>query len=196
MKKLSGEGKTTPPSSPPRELLENLVLMRFFERGTTTRGQSPFELDAARSAYQKHVDLVAPQLPPPLLSLARGHLNLQEASVRLCTLDEKRDQLRLVLRLHAGDAEQTVELVYDGVDPEALDVAALASVASDARTELLYDEVDVLDNGAYAHRVLFGRRSESGGDRELELRFTRFQVRPPPSLLTPAEPASRFVHLR
>jgi hypothetical protein len=163
--------------------------MRFFPPETSFAKANPLEYDAARAAYQRHVDLVAPKLPPSLLSLARGSLNLQEASVRRCTFEEAKDQVRLLLTLHAGAAEQVVELVYEGVDPEALDVETLTAFATEPQSEVLYDEVDVLDNGAYAHRILFS----PGPGRELELRFSRFAVRPAPWPLPKLPPAERFV---
>jgi len=59
--------------------------------------------------------------------------------------------------LVAGDNQSgyyTVDLKYEGVALDRLDLQSLRSVAGDAKSQLLYDEIDV-EAGYFVHRFLF-----------------------------------------
>jgi hypothetical protein len=65
-----------------------------------------------------------------------------------------------------------VDLVYEGVDLNLLNPAALEAIATDPETELLYNEIDLESAGRFVHRIIFWPRPM----REIEVVFRSLMV--------------------
>ena len=94
--------------------------------------------------------------------------------------------------LVAGDNQSgyyTVDLKYEGVALDRLDLQSLRSVAGDAKSQLLYDEIDV-EAGYFVHRFLFWPY------RSVHIYFRTVQLHksPRPARL-PFERAVRYLEL-
>ncbi|HMK12900.1 MAG TPA: hypothetical protein VK461_15020 [Acidimicrobiales bacterium] len=130
--------------------------MRYFTRGWTHGELSDEETEDARSRYWARVDEIAPRLPAPLPELAKS-VSIHDALVDHVCWEPSIDRLTLRLVCLKADpaAYEAVEIVYEGAMLGVRRIETLRQVALSRETELLYDEVDVDDEGTFAHRILF-----------------------------------------
>lgn len=147
--------------------------MRYFTSAWHRGELGDAEVDAVRAAYWRHIEALAPRLPPPVRTLATA-LNLHDAAVRHLALDPGSRTLRLGLR--CGDSQTgyfDLDLRYEGIHLGRADVPTLRATAQESEA-VLYDEVDVAPAG-YVHRLLFWPY------RELDIVFARLALhrRPP-----------------
>jgi hypothetical protein len=148
--------------------------VKFFTPEWTRGDVSDEESDAIVERYAAHLAVLAPTLPPALQALAYDPA-LHDAIFGEGTVDHRRR--RLVLAVRCGDQQmgyEDREMVYDGVDLSRLDQGALAAAVADPKTELLYDEIDRGEAGAFVHRILFWPT------RVIEIVFEEFRMRSEP----------------
>ncbi len=136
--------------------------MKWFTR-EWTRGQlSDAEDDAVPALYAEHLDQIEDQLSAGARDLARN-LNVHDGRVKGWRQANKTIELDVVVGdLQAG--YQRVLLTFEGsklVRPTSLDDLGFGNL----RTEILYDEVDVTDSGAFEYRLLVWP------DGEIAIRF-------------------------
>ena len=148
--------------------------MRFFTPEWHGGDITEAESDAVLAAYQRHVAEILPQLHATVRVLAR-ELALHDARVRRVVVDRPGGEVRVELR--CGDRQAgyyDLDLVYLDAVVDARDATELAAAARDPRSELLYDEVDVIDGAgeaAYLHRMLFWPY------RDVEIMFRALSLR-------------------
>jgi hypothetical protein len=134
--------------------------VKYFTREWAAGDLSDEATDAARRLYSERLEVVLPRLPSTVRELA-SRVNLHDAllfRVQVSTTAEE-----LALELVGGDFQSgysDIRLEYSGVDLGAIDLGALSSIARDRRTEVLYDEVDLLDEALFEHRILFWPRGD------------------------------------
>jgi len=144
--------------------------MKYFTRSWANGEPSDEECEQVRCAYWAHVDGLIGRLPGAVAELATV-VNLHDALIRRVTVDVAAQGLRVELR--CGDLQRgyfDADLRYWGVPLEETDLVTLEDRARDPGTEVLYDEVDVSEDGQLSHRFLFWP------DGELEIRFTAFAM--------------------
>ena len=145
------------------------------------------ELVVAR--YADHLEGLRSRLPPAMRERLDS-VALHDAQVRERTLDHHRQRLQLCLV--AGDNQSgyyTVDLKYEGVALDRLDLQSLRSVAGDTKSQLLYDEIDVED-GYFVHRLLFWPYQSV----DIYFRTIQLHKAPTPARL-PFERAVRYLDL-
>jgi hypothetical protein len=134
--------------------------MKFFTR-EWANGDLPDERFAdVRAKYWQHINSLLPNLPESVTQLAK-QINLHDSLVRRVVLN--RGTRNLALELRCGDLQTgyfDLDLIYSGVVLETLDFTTLVKRARDRQTELLYHEVDLNEDGNYAHRILFWPEGE------------------------------------
>ena len=134
-------------------------LVRFFTRGWHQGDLSDEEYDQTVRDYDAHLEAISARLPDPVVALAR-EVNLHDAVIE--RVEWEPASARLVLRLvtWTSDSRQAVTLTYSDamLGDQRLDV--LKNVARDRKTEILYSEVDLGEDGVLAHRLLFWPRDE------------------------------------
>lgn len=133
--------------------------MRYFTRDWADGLLSDEETDRASDAYRARLAEVRPRLSPGAAELADA--DLHDAVIDLVAWAPH--ERRLVASWVAGDLQRgyvEVSAVYTGVTLEAGAVEALRDLARDRAAELMYDEVDLADDGSLRHRLLFWPRHE------------------------------------
>ncbi len=129
--------------------------MRFLTREWHGGAQPDDEAERTVDAYRRHLAAILPHLPRALRELSQD-TNLHDGLIRSVEVDTAASEAKIGLR--CGDRETgyfDLTLSYHGVRIDLLDRAALAIIARDPRTEALHDEVDVVDDGVFVHRLLF-----------------------------------------
>lgn len=159
--------------------------MRYFTREWADGLLSDEETDRASDAYRARLAEVRPLLPPGAGELADAELH--DAVIDLVAWAPH--ARRLVVSWVAGDLQLgyvEVGSVYTGVTlgPEA--VEALCDLARDRAAELMYDEVDLADDGSLRHRLLFWPR------HEVVVEFTDVQVTVDPRPDRRVDPGQAF----
>lgn len=147
--------------------------MRYFTRGWATGELDDDETEGAGQAYQRRLEAIAGRLPAAARTLAH-EVQLHDALVERVRWRPGAQVLTLTLVTcgHAGEC-QTVELAYVGALLGEHRLETLRAVARDRDTELLYDEVDIDDDGLLSHRLLFWPRDELTIDcQELRVEVT------------------------
>jgi hypothetical protein len=134
--------------------------VRFFTRGWHQGDLSDEEYEQTVRDYDTHLEAISGRLPDPVVALAR-EVNLHDAVIE--RVEWEPASARLVLRLvtTTSESRQAVTLTYSDamLGDRRLDV--LKNVARDRKTEILYSEVDLgEDGGVLAHRLLFSPRDE------------------------------------
>jgi len=134
--------------------------VRYFTRGWATGELDDDETEGAVQAYARRLEVIASRLPEAARTLAHG-VRLHDAVV---------EQVRwrpgaqlLTVTLVAGDhatGYHAVHVEYVGALLGDHRLDTLRAVARDRDTELLYDEVDIDDDGLLSHRLLFWPRDE------------------------------------
>lgn len=148
--------------------------MKYFTRAWATGGLTDADYESVLPSYRRHFDRIEGSLPAGLITLAR-ELSIHDGLIRRVVVDRQADTL--ALELLCGDLQIgyfDLDLVYGQVDWGVVDIIALARRAEDRDTEILYDEVDCQSKGVYEHRILFEP------DDEIEIRFSRFELRKHP----------------
>jgi hypothetical protein len=146
------------------------VVVRYFTRGWANGELTDEEENAACRAYEARVAEITPLLPPSMVCLLRG-ASLHDAIIESVQWTPSRAELRL--ELVGDDASevgyQTVELTYRGAMLGAARIASLRNVASNREACILYQEIDIADEGVLTHRLLFWPNEEVTIDfRELD----------------------------
>ncbi len=137
--------------------------MKFFSRSWAGGKMKDREASAVARAYQTHVDEILPDLPATVQTIARG-VNIHDGLIR--SIQVNRRPGTLILRLRCGDLQGgyfDLDLRYSSVDFTSSNLADLAAIAADERTEALYDEVDRTESAEprlAVHRILFWPRGE------------------------------------
>ncbi|MBV9495425.1 MAG: DUF4085 family protein [Acidobacteria bacterium] len=119
--------------------------MRFFTRSWSEGELSDAEFEAAISDYRDHVATLLDRLSAPLRRLATD-LSMHDAIVK----NVQRAERSLSLSLRVGDRQRG----YFDLDLRYEDVSSLRGMAA-VGSEVLQDEVDIDDDGAFVHRFLF-----------------------------------------
>ena len=127
--------------------------MRYFTRAWCTGEYADAEAMTVVAAYAHHLDGITPRLPPDLRALSR--VSLHDGRFRAVAFDPSARHLALLLR--CGDHQRgyfDLSLIYD--DVILLDEAphGLAALVNDPQAEILYDEVNLLDQDRFEHRLL------------------------------------------
>jgi hypothetical protein len=134
--------------------------MRYFTRSWANHELSDAEDDQARQAYERRIAEIAPRLPPAMLRLLR-EVSLHDAIIERVVWRPAKQELKLDL---VGVSDLTgyflVQLTYGGAQLGKQHIAALKRAALSRETELLYDEVDIIDDGRLCHRILFWPNEE------------------------------------
>jgi hypothetical protein len=129
--------------------------MKFFTTDWHSGKLPERESGAVPIRYTAHIGSLLSRFPATVRTLAQG-VNLHDGLIRSVTVDRTRQALELQFR--CGDREVgyfDLALVYSRVRMEDLDLSELKAIAEDPKSEALYDEVDVGNSGAWAHRILF-----------------------------------------
>src|SRR5262249_41349232 len=110
--------------------------------------------------YEEHLRRIESALPPTLQELAWGRaadgacLSLHDALLRRIAVDDARQVVDVEctngdLQLGYGDLRLTNgHAKLDGIS------SVQATRLAERRSEILYDEVDVVEDGAFVHRLL------------------------------------------
>ena len=123
---------------------------------------------ALDAGYRAHVQAVLAHLPGPLRVFAGepdewGHVSLHDGRVEWCAFDAARS---FTLQVFCGDEQlgyRRLVIQYRGrVELFGASESAIAGWFDDAETEVLYDEVDVAEEGRFEHRFLLWPRGEFG----------------------------------
>jgi hypothetical protein len=130
------------------------------------------ESDSIRDAYWKQLRELTPRFPPAMVRLAE--ISLHDAVIEQIRWNagEKRLRIRLAA-LNTDETYSTVELRYEGAMLGDRRIETLREVARDREATILYDELDIDEEGILSHRLLFWPRDEVSLDfRELEINVT------------------------
>lgn len=150
-----------------------MSLMKFFPRDWPD-GSSGASHEAAYAAYMDRIREVASELPADLLALANGY-SLHDGLIQGACLDRK--QLHLTIQLICGDLVRgysRAELQYTGLTLPGCAFEDLHRVVSCDDTEILWNEVDLVQHGLYEHRFL------CWPDGEFAVQFSAFALKVTP----------------
>lgn len=127
----------------------------------------------AFAACRAHVDAIRERLTPELLAL-QERLSLHDANlIALRITPETRTG---VIRLILADGRE-LELRYSGLSAfESVQTADNALEGRGGFGDLGYDEVDVLDDGSFEHRMLFS------SSIEMRFRFSALKLQGPAAM--------------
>lgn len=130
--------------------------MRYFTRGWATGDYDDAACDRALREYDERLAEIDPLLSDDLRRLSETSLN--DGLIESVVWDPQTRELTLSLVV-GGPEYSTLRLHYEGVflgrSEDRLRRAAL-----DRETEVLYDEIDVVVDGRFVHRLLFWPREE------------------------------------
>lgn len=150
--------------------------MKYFTQ-EWAEGLEEDEAARVRGRYWARIDAIRAELSPEVRRLAL-EVNIHDGLVRRIEFDRR--SRRLTLALRCGDLQvgySDVDLIYDDVDVDRLDRAALQAAAEDPRSEALYDEVDVRPPSRFVHLILFGCNvAPFRPYREVEIDFSTLDV--------------------
>ena len=129
--------------------------MKYFSQDWHSGNLSSAESDAIRDAYWVEIEAIKSKLPQEILELATK-INLHDGIVRHITLEKAAKRLTMALR--CGDLQVgyfDIEIMYIDVEITNVDSSLLKIIATDAETELLYDEIGIASANRFVHRILF-----------------------------------------
>lgn len=138
--------------------------MKFLTRHWYDAGHD----DDTYFAYRRYLTGISAKLDAPMLALALSDLH----DARFLDVANDRQARTLTIRLRIGFRRigyADLHLRYEGVDVSAIDGDTDALLA-DARTEVIYHEVDAHAGGRFEHRLLLS----PGG--EFVLTFDRLAI--------------------
>ena len=130
--------------------------MRYFTRGWANGELADAESEQVALDYRARLNEIAPRLPKELLELAQ-RINLHDAIIDHVWWEPSRRRLTLKLICIKSDPDthEAVELVYDDAMLGPRRIESLRRAALSRDTELLFDEVDIDEEGTFTHRILF-----------------------------------------
>jgi hypothetical protein len=124
----------------------------------------------AITAFEAHSKAIRDRLTPELLAL-QERVSLHDASLFSLSVMPEKQMAVLTLKLADGS---DLELRYAGLTAfESVQTPDQALGGPGGFGDLGYDEIDVLDDGAFEHRMLFS------SSVELRFRFAGLELRPP-----------------
>jgi hypothetical protein len=134
--------------------------MRYFTRGLANGELTDAEIAAVQAAYWKRIAELSPRLPPEVLRLTR-EVHLHDAIIDRVrwTPTAQRLRLSLVTLTPAGGAGAAT-ITYEGALLGDSRIDALKRAALDRETSVLFDEIDLGEDGVLSHRLLFWPREE------------------------------------
>lgn len=144
--------------------------MRYFTRAWATGELSQAETESVIRAYRSHLANLIDRLPVALAEVATTS-NLHDALLNRVTFD--RPAARLNLSLRCGDLQTgyfDAILHYSEVRLDQTNLTTLQTLASHPKCELLYDEIDIGDDGCLCHRFLVWPEGE------FEVHFASFTM--------------------
>ena len=110
--------------------------------------------DSTRQKYLDNLLSIREELPAPLREL--GFMNLQGSKI----LKLKIDKTNRILQLRLETEEGQLDVTYDTLQLEGTDDAVFETRASDPKTQILFDEIDIGQTG-YTHSFLFSPEGEA-----------------------------------
>ncbi len=134
--------------------------MKYFTRAWASGDLSDTEQEQILESYQEHLSRHRSVLSGNIAKLAT-RISLHDGLVRRVVIDRRTVELKL--ELLCGDNQVgyfDLDLTYRGVQWDGFDLEVLERRARDRRTEILYDEVDVLSDGVFEHALLFWPEDE------------------------------------
>ncbi len=134
--------------------------MKYFTRGWINGELGDEAFDQVSEAYRQRLAEIEPRLTPALRELTRT--NLHDAVVERITWTPHLGRLvvDLLLLEKSPDRYLAARLRYEGALLGVRRIDVLRQVARDRQTTVLCDEVDLDDDGIFAHRLLFWPRDE------------------------------------
>lgn len=143
--------------------------MRYFTRGWANGELTDQEDEAVWKAYDARLGEIAPRLPPSITRLHDG-VSLHDALIESVRWKPSAAELRLSLVGGTSEAGyQAIDLTYRGAMLGWHRLESLRNVACNREACILYQEIDIADDGALVHRLLFWPSDEVTIDfRELE----------------------------
>jgi hypothetical protein len=147
--------------------------MRYFTRGWANGELDDDDAERVKNAYRRNLDAIIPRLSEPARKLVCD-VTLHDAIIECVRWRPVAMELTLTLATISDEAGyHTVTLTYLGAMLGSRRVDSLRAAARDRETGVLYDEVDIGDDGLLIHRLLFWPREELTIDfRELRLQIT------------------------
>ena len=134
--------------------------MRYFTRGWANGDLSDDEYARMPEAYARRLAEIAPRLPAAMLKLAR-EISLHDGLIARMRWRPNSKELTMTLVTGSvGPGYRTTTLTYVGALLGKSRIEALRNAGLDRETQLLYDEVDIDDDGLLVHRILFWPREE------------------------------------
>jgi hypothetical protein len=148
--------------------------VRYFTRGWASGELSDAEYESASASYWTRVAEITPRLPRDMARMLRT-IRLHDAIIEQAIWSSGRKLLQLSLvAVNARKQCVAVQLMYRGAMLGNGRIAALRRAALSRETELLYDEVDVDDEGVLSHRLLFAPCEEVSIEfRQFEMKVSR-----------------------
>jgi hypothetical protein len=139
--------------------LEEQQTMKFFTREWLTGELTDETYERVIPAYNRHLAEILPRLTPTLRIFAKTE-NLHDALIRGIVVGSAQRMLQLYLR--CGDVQYgyyDLDIHYKGIQADEVVIDTLALVAQNAHSEVLFDELDALDD-AFVHSLIFHPGSE------------------------------------
>jgi len=128
--------------------------MRYFTRGWANGELTEEEDDTLSRAYEARLTEITPRLPPSMVRLLEG-ASLHDAIIESVRWAPSQAELRLKLVCGASDVGyRGVQLTYRGAMLGKARIESLRNVANDREACILYQEVDIDEEGVLAHRLL------------------------------------------
>jgi len=126
--------------------------MKYFTQQWVRGDMTDDESDAVVPAYWDYLTTLLPKMPPVVQELATT-VNVHDALIEMVVFHRAAQHLRLELLV--GDLQEGYTGIHLSYSNAVFDPAMLKVIASDLESEVLYDELDVLPNGHFEHRILF-----------------------------------------
>jgi len=133
--------------------------MRYFTRGWANGDLDDAEFEHAGVAYDQRLAAIVPRLPAALQELARTSLHDAILERVRWNPTARRLQVSFVAGLQQS-APITVGATYEGAMLGERRIEALRNAARDREATVLYDEIDLAEEGHFVHRLLFWPREE------------------------------------
>ena len=133
--------------------------MRYFTRGWANSELTDEEDATVRGAYEARLAEIGPRLPTSMADLRR--VSLHDALIESVRWTPSLAELRL--DLVAGDLEvgyRALHLTYRGAMLGKARTESLRNAASNREACVLYQEIDIVDDGLLVHRLLFWPNDE------------------------------------
>jgi Protein of unknown function (DUF4085) len=143
--------------------------MRYFTRKLVEGELTDEETSRAFEEYAQYVSSSLPSLPVEVKELVAEN-NLHDALILVVERIELEATLSISYLAGENRRYKVVAIKYFGVSMTERDFSALVEAARDRRTEVLYDELRLLEDGRFEHSLLL---SPAG---EFSLAFDRVEL--------------------